>query len=111
MSANLCAIKKCRRVIEWLAGPGRGILTACSARPGPARPRWTGPLCRAGRISLPAYTAAFLRGYRDSNDLRAPDAAAVPLFQRLRIASRACYVTEPDDLAGVEAWMRRGFAG
>jgi hypothetical protein len=28
----------------------------------------------------------------------------------LRIASRACYVTDPDALAGVEAWMQRAFA-
>jgi Ser/Thr protein kinase RdoA (MazF antagonist) len=58
------------------------------------------------RIALPAYTAAFLEGYRRSNDLSPADAAAVPLFQRLRIASRACYVTDPDALASVEAWMR-----
>jgi hypothetical protein len=45
-----------------------------------------------------------------SNDLPAADAAAVPLFQRLRIASRACYVTDPDILASVEAWMQRAFA-
>jgi len=59
------------------------------------------------RIPLPAYTAAFLQGYRHSNSLTAEDAAAVPLFQRLRIASRACYLTDPDALAGVQAWMRR----
>ncbi len=58
------------------------------------------------RISLPAYTAAFLDGYRQSNELPAADAAAVPLFQRLRIASRACYVTDRDALASVEAWMQ-----
>ena len=63
------------------------------------------------QILLPDYTAAFLRGYRTSNDLPAADAAAVPLFQRLRIASRACYVTDPGTLASVEAWMRRAFAG
>jgi Ser/Thr protein kinase RdoA (MazF antagonist) len=62
------------------------------------------------RIPLPAYTAAFLEGYRRSNDLTAEDAAAVPLFQRLRIASRACYVTDPGALAAVEAWMRRAFS-
>jgi Ser/Thr protein kinase RdoA (MazF antagonist) len=59
------------------------------------------------QIPLPACTAAFLQGYRHSNDLPAADAAAIPLFQRLRITSRACYVTDPDALAGVEAWMRR----
>lgn len=63
------------------------------------------------KILLPAYTDAFLDGYRRSNDLPAADAAAVPLFQRLRIASRACYVTDPDALASVEAWMQRAFAG
>ena len=63
------------------------------------------------RISLPAYTAAFLDGYRHSNDLPATDAAAVPLFQRLRIASRGCYVTDPDALASVQAWMQFAFAG
>ena len=62
------------------------------------------------RITLPAYTAAFLDGYRRGNDLPAAAAAAVPLFQRLRIASRACYVTDPDALASVEAWMRRAFS-
>jgi Ser/Thr protein kinase RdoA (MazF antagonist) len=61
------------------------------------------------RISLPDYTAAFLDGYRGSCELTAGDAAAVPLFQRLRIASRACYVTEPEALARVEAWMRHAF--
>jgi Ser/Thr protein kinase RdoA (MazF antagonist) len=62
------------------------------------------------RIPLPAYTAAFLEGYRRSNDLTMAAAAAVPLFQRLRIASRACYVTDPGALAAVEAWMRRAFS-
>jgi Ser/Thr protein kinase RdoA (MazF antagonist) len=61
------------------------------------------------RIPLPAYTAAFLLGYRHGNSLRAEDAAAVSLFQRLRIASRACYVTDPDALAGVQSWMQRAF--
>jgi len=61
------------------------------------------------KIPLPAYTAAFLDGYRRSNDLTAAAAAAVPLFQRLRIASRACYVTDPGALDGVSAWMRRAF--
>jgi Ser/Thr protein kinase RdoA (MazF antagonist) len=64
----------------------------------------------ADRIALPAYTAAFLKGYRHNNDLSSADAAAVPLFQRLRIASRACYVTDPDALARVEAWMRKASA-
>jgi Ser/Thr protein kinase RdoA (MazF antagonist) len=61
------------------------------------------------KISLPDYTAAFLDGYRRSGHLTHADAAAVPLFQRLRIASRACYVTDPGALAGVERWMRRAF--
>lgn len=61
-------------------------------------------------IPLPAYTAAFLDGYRSSSSLPAADAVAVPLFQRLRIASRACYATSPDALARVEAWTRRAFA-
>jgi hypothetical protein len=59
------------------------------------------------RIPLAAYTAAFLDGYRRGNDLLAADAAAIPLFQRLRIASRACYVTDPDALVGVRAWLQR----
>jgi Ser/Thr protein kinase RdoA (MazF antagonist) len=63
------------------------------------------------RISLPAYTVGFLDGYCRSNDLSAADAAAVPLFQRLRIASRACYVTDPGALAGVAAWMRHALGG
>jgi Ser/Thr protein kinase RdoA (MazF antagonist) len=62
------------------------------------------------RIPLPAYTAAFLDGYRHSNDLPAANAAAVPLFQRLRIASRACYVTDPDALTATQAWMQRAFS-
>jgi hypothetical protein len=33
------------------------------------------------------------------------------LFQRLRIASRACYVTDHDALTGVETWMHRAFTG
>lgn len=61
------------------------------------------------RIPLTAYTAAFLDGYRRSNDLLAADAAAVPLFQRLRISSRACYVTDPDALAGTKAWLEYAF--
>ena len=59
------------------------------------------------RIPLAAYTAAFPDGYRRGNDLLAADAAAIPLFQRLRIASRACYVTDPDALVGVRAWLQR----
>jgi Ser/Thr protein kinase RdoA (MazF antagonist) len=62
------------------------------------------------RISLPAYTAAFLQGYRCGNHLPAADAEAVPRFQRLRIASRACYVTDPDALAATQAWMRYAFS-
>ena len=61
------------------------------------------------KIPLPAYTAAFLEGYRRSNDLPVATEAAVPLFQRLRIASRACYVTDTAALAGTEAWTRRAF--
>jgi Ser/Thr protein kinase RdoA (MazF antagonist) len=63
------------------------------------------------RIPLPAYTAAFIDGYRHSNDLPATETAAVPLFQRLRIASRACYVTDPDALASIEAWMGQAQSG
>jgi Ser/Thr protein kinase RdoA (MazF antagonist) len=65
----------------------------------------------AERIPLPAYTDAFLDGYRRSNDLPATAATAVPLFQRLRIASRACHVTAPDALARVQAWMRNALSG
>lgn len=61
------------------------------------------------RISLPDYTTAFLDGYCRSNDLPAASIAAVPLFQRLRVASRACYITAPDALAATMAWMRRAF--
>ena len=71
------------------------------------------PCSRGASPSRPcaAYTAAFLQGYRHSSSLRAEDAAAVPLFQRLRIASRACYVTAPDTLARIQSWMRRAFHG
>ena len=61
------------------------------------------------KISLPGYTAAFLDGYRRSGQLTHAEAAAVPLFQRLRIASRACYVTDPGALTRVQAWMRDAF--
>jgi Ser/Thr protein kinase RdoA (MazF antagonist) len=60
-------------------------------------------------ISRPDYTAGFLEGYRRHCALAATDASAVPLFQRLRIASRACYVTDPDALIAVESWMRNAF--
>jgi Ser/Thr protein kinase RdoA (MazF antagonist) len=60
-------------------------------------------------IPVPAYTAAFLDGYRRHQDLAAADAAAVPLFQRLRSASRACYDTDPRALMGVQTWMHRAF--
>jgi Ser/Thr protein kinase RdoA (MazF antagonist) len=60
-------------------------------------------------ISLADYTAGFLDGYRRRCALAAADAAAVPLFQRLRIASRACYVADPDVLTAVEAWMHQAF--
>jgi Ser/Thr protein kinase RdoA (MazF antagonist) len=62
------------------------------------------------QITLPAYTAAFIDGYRRGNDLPSAQAAAVPLFQRLRIASRACYVTDPQALAATAAWMRHAFS-
>jgi hypothetical protein len=61
-----------------------------------------------------AYYAAappgqLLYGDGPGNDLPAANAAAIPLFQRLRIASRACYVTDPGALAGTTAWMRNAF--
>jgi Ser/Thr protein kinase RdoA (MazF antagonist) len=62
------------------------------------------------QLPLPDYTSAFLEGYGRGNDLTAESAAAVPLFQRLRIASRACYVTDPGPLDGIQAWMQQGFA-
>ena len=89
-------------VVDWGGRPGRAAPSTTSA----AGQR----TARPNRSPLPAYTAAFLhRATSHSNSLPAEGAAAVPLFQRLRIASRACYVTTPDTLAGVQSWMQRAF--
>ena len=65
---------------------------------------------RAGRGRCwPSWAAVFIEGYRHGSNLAAEEAAAVALFQRLRIASRACYVTAPGALARVQSWMQRAF--
>lgn len=46
----------------------------------------------------------FLRGYTSVTPLVPAERAAVPAFQRLRLASRLCYVTDPAALAFVQAW-------
>jgi Ser/Thr protein kinase RdoA (MazF antagonist) len=63
------------------------------------------------RIPLPAYTAALLDGYRRTNEISPDEIAAVVLFQRLRIASRACYVSDPESLAATLAWMQDAVKG
>ncbi|HEU5380241.1 MAG TPA: hypothetical protein VFV38_32850 [Ktedonobacteraceae bacterium] len=47
----------------------------------------------------------FLRGYTRVVRLSQEERAAVPIFQRLRLASRICYVTDPDALAFVQRWL------
>lgn len=51
------------------------------------------------------YTDEFVRGYVSVRALSNDERAAVPLFQRLRLASRACGVTDPDQLSAVVTWM------
>ncbi len=47
----------------------------------------------------------FLRGYTSVAPLTPEERAIVPVFQRLRLASRLCYVTDSDALAFVQRWL------
>jgi Ser/Thr protein kinase RdoA (MazF antagonist) len=47
----------------------------------------------------------FLRGYTSVASLMPEERAAVSVFQRLRLASRLCYVTDRDALAFVQRWL------
>ncbi|REE57458.1 Ser/Thr protein kinase RdoA (MazF antagonist) [Paenibacillus taihuensis] len=51
------------------------------------------------------YTRDFIRGYTKASTLSLQEEQAIPLFQRLRLASRACYVTVPASLRSIERWM------
>lgn len=51
------------------------------------------------------YTDEFVRGYVSVRPLIADERAAIPLFQRLRLASRACGVADRSALAAIETWM------
>ena len=57
--------------------------------------------------SIAEYTAAFLSGYTCANALTADETRAVPLFQQLRLASRAWGVTDPSALRVLDGWMAR----
>lgn len=52
------------------------------------------------------YTREFVRGYTSVSTLSPQEEQAIPLFQQLRLASRACYVTAPDALQTIERWMK-----
>lgn len=58
------------------------------------------------KITLREYTADFLQAYKTANNLTKVEEDAIPLFQRLRIASRACYIIDPAALALVQQWMQ-----
>lgn len=51
------------------------------------------------------YTWEFVRGYTSVNTLTPEEESAIPLFQQLRLASRACYVTDLTALEAIEQWM------
>ncbi|WP_274648756.1 phosphotransferase enzyme family protein [Paenibacillus humicola] len=51
------------------------------------------------------YTAEFVLGYESRSVLTLDEEQAIPLFQQLRLASRACYITDPSSLAVLEKWM------
>lgn len=53
---------------------------------------------------LTAYTNEFLRAYSNHRRLSRDEESAVALFQDLRLASRASYVTEPAALDYVDGW-------
>lgn len=52
-----------------------------------------------------SYTDEFVRGYVSVRPLTADERASIPLFQRLRVASRACSVTDRAALSAIETWM------
>lgn len=55
--------------------------------------------------SIRDYTREFIRGYTSVSPLTPEEELAVPLFQQLRLASRACYVTDSAALIAIEQWM------
>ncbi|QHT61071.1 phosphotransferase [Paenibacillus lycopersici] len=55
--------------------------------------------------SIGDYTREFVRGYTSVSPLSPEEELAIPLFQRLRLASRACYVTDSAALIAIERWM------
>lgn len=59
----------------------------------------TGPIAR--------YTTEFLGGYTSRAPLTTTESNAVPLFQRLRLASRACHVADAATCSTVLEWAAR----
>jgi Ser/Thr protein kinase RdoA (MazF antagonist) len=55
--------------------------------------------------SIRDYTTEFVRGYTSVSTLTPQEELAIPLFQQLRLASRACSVTDPTKLEVIERWM------
>jgi Ser/Thr protein kinase RdoA (MazF antagonist) len=55
--------------------------------------------------SITDYTTEFVRGYKSVSTLTPQEELAIPLFQQLRLASRACGVTDPTKLEAIERWM------
>jgi|GEM_PF-3153989 len=55
--------------------------------------------------SLVRYTAEFLAAYETVSAITATEKEAIPLFQQLRVASRACYIVDSEALASIEKWM------
>ncbi|AZN40127.1 phosphotransferase enzyme family protein [Paenibacillus albus] len=51
------------------------------------------------------YTREFVRGYTSVSALTQQEELAIPLFQQLRLASRACFVTDSGALQTIDQWM------
>ncbi|SEO19218.1 phosphotransferase enzyme family protein [Paenibacillus sp. OV219] len=51
------------------------------------------------------YTREFVRGYSSVSTLTQQEELAIPLFQQLRLASRACFVTDLAALQTIGQWM------
>jgi len=56
-------------------------------------------------VPIKEYTELFMQGYMTIGAVTPEEREAIPLFQRLRVASRLCYVTDRDALAVTEEWM------
>lgn len=56
-------------------------------------------------VSLVQYTAEFLAAYETVNKITTAEKDAIPLFQQLRVASRACYTVDPETLVSIEKWI------